>query len=117
MVSGRYTWTIDDVKAHLRKFNRDRAAVPIAYVEHNIDDAAEAKDEGQKVDQRFRIHFHSKRRRTIDPDGLYSKAAIDGLRQGGLLVDDSPRYVEAVSYSQEQSEVDETIIILEPVKE
>jgi len=65
------------------------------------------------MDQRVCIHYHSKRRRAIDPDGLYSKASTDGLRQGGLLIDDSAKYVKEVSYSQEVSEDEETIITIE----
>lgn len=64
------------------------------------------------MDQKCRIFVHSRRRRLADPDGISAKAAIDGLRLGGLLVDDSVRYVKSVSFSQELSEEDETIISL-----
>lgn len=47
-----------------------------------------------------RIHVHSKRVRLADADGISAKAAIDGAVYGGLLVDDSPQYVESVSFSQ-----------------
>lgn len=108
-------WTQEEYEQWQRQNNpRDnRVAVQAANVERNARHAATQTDAGQKVDSRVRIHFHSKRRRAIDPDGLYAKAAIDGLRQGGLLVDDSAKYVEAVSYSQESSDSDETIITIE----
>ncbi len=65
---------------------------------------------GSQLDKRVCIHFHSKRRRLADPDGVSCKAAIDGLVQGGILRDDSAHFVKEVSFSQEVSEVEETII-------
>jgi hypothetical protein len=73
-------------------------------------DGSASADTGEKVDTRFCVHFHSRRRRLTDPDGLYSKAALDGLVRGGILVDDSARFVKEVSFSQEVSEVEETVI-------
>jgi hypothetical protein len=63
------------------------------------------------LDQRVCIHIHSKRRRLTDPDGVSHKAAIDGLREGHLLEDDSPLYVKTVSFSQEITEASEETII------
>jgi len=59
---------------------------------------------------RFRINIHSRRGRLADSDGISAKAAIDGLVAGGILGDDSPAWVESVTYSQELSEIEETII-------
>lgn len=61
------------------------------------------------MDKKFRIHIHSKRKRLADPDGISGKAAIDGLREGGILPDDSAKFVSEVSFSQEIGE-DETLI-------
>lgn len=66
--------------------------------------------EGDKLDKRVCIHIHSRRRRLADPDGISCKAAIDGLAKGGLFVDDSAKYVKEVSFSQEKSSQEETII-------
>jgi hypothetical protein len=63
------------------------------------------------------IHIHSKRKRLTDADGVSAKAAIDGLVHGNLLQDDSSKFVKEVSYSQEQSKDEETIIELWEVKE
>ena len=104
-------WTEDELKDYLARDNR--VAVQTANVERNPKHEPAAEDESQKIYPRVCIRFHSKRRRSIDPDGLYSKAAIDGLREAGLLVDDSAKYVESVSYSQEISEIEETIITVE----
>jgi hypothetical protein len=104
-------WTQEEVDAHLRKFKGDnRVAVPVADLESDSSHAAKTADAGQKVDQKFRIHFHSRRRRFIDPDGLYSKSAIDGVREGGIFADDSAKYIEGISYSQELAEVEETVL-------
>lgn len=59
---------------------------------------------------RYRINIHSRRRRLTDADAICGKFAVDGLVLGGLLPDDSPEWVEAVSYSQEKADVDETVI-------
>ena len=50
-----------------------------------------------------------------DSDGASAKYAIDGLVLAGILVDDSPEYVENVSKSQEKvakNEPEETIITI-----
>ena len=64
------------------------------------------------------IHIHSKRKRLVDADAVSAKAAIDGLVHAGLLQDDSPQFVEGVSYSQEKTEKgepEETIITLQEI--
>lgn len=103
-------WTDEEYAKYLAAHHR--VAVPVADVERGVGDAAAAADAGEAVDSQFRIKFHSRRGRWIDSDGLYSKAAIDGLREGGILVDDSPRYVAGVEYSQEISKNEETVIEL-----
>lgn len=107
-------WTQEDYEKYLA--SKHCTAVSPANPQRDAGDGAPAKNDRQEVDTKFRIHFHSKRRRAIDPDGLYSKAAIDGLREGGLFVDDSAAYVEAVTYSQESAEDEETVIEVWEVK-
>lgn len=106
-------WTEDELANYLARYHR--APVPAAHVERHPVHAAQTKNARQGVDQKVCIRFHSKRRRLIDPDGLYSKAAIDGLTEGGLLIDDSAKNVASVSYSQEQSDVEETWITIETI--
>jgi Holliday junction resolvase RusA-like endonuclease len=69
-----------------------------------------AKVEATPLATRCNIHIHSKRKRLTDADGASAKAVIDGLVHGGLLQDDSSQFVKEVSYSQEQSKEEETII-------
>jgi Holliday junction resolvase RusA-like endonuclease len=76
------------------------------------------KTKGNKLDQKFRIHIHSKRRRLADPDGISAKAAIDGLAAGGIFPDDSAKFIANISFSQEVNKSEETIItITEILKE
>ena len=64
------------------------------------------------------IHVHSKRARLTDADSVSAKAAIDGIVHAGLLQDDSPEFVQSVSYSQEKTEKgepEETIITIKEI--
>ena len=89
---------------------QNRAADTASNLESDPKHGPPSKDVGEEVCSRVRIHVHSKRRRLCDPDGISAKWAIDGLVKGGLLRDDSAKYIEAVTFFQEHSEVDETII-------
>jgi hypothetical protein len=110
-------WTLEEYDFYLRTGQEPRyspfaadPALPTSNVESNADDGPKAADASKTMDKKFRVHFHSRRRRAIDPDGLYGKAALDGIVAGGILSDDSAKVVEAVTYSQEISEVEETVI-------
>jgi hypothetical protein len=46
-----------------------------------------------------------------DEDGRSIKAAVDGLREAGILEDDSPEFVKSISQSQELTTGDEETII------
>ena len=56
------------------------------------------------------IRVLSKRKRLADPDGISAKAVLDGITKAGILVDDSAEYVKEVTFSQEKSKEEETII-------
>jgi hypothetical protein len=47
-----------------------------------------------------------------DVDNISGKAAIDGLRRGGILKDDNLRYVKKVSYTEEAGNPESTTITL-----
>lgn len=64
------------------------------------------------MDKRFCINVHSKRKRLADSDGVSFKAALDGITKAGVFTDDSAKYIKKVSYTQETSEVEETIITI-----
>ncbi len=61
--------------------------------------------------QKCRVHVHSRTHRLSDEDGRSIKAAVDGLREAGLLDDDNPEIVTQVSQSQEFTTGDEETII------
>ena len=69
-----------------------------------------AKGKNKELDKRASIKVHSKRKRLADPDGISAKAIIDGLVLGGILQDDSAEFVSEVSFTQENSKTEETII-------
>jgi len=97
-------------KESRRAPRHNRIAVPVADVEPAHVHAGKAKDSDLGLHSRVRIQVHSRRRRLADSDGISAKAVVDGLRAGGLLVDDSARYVESVTYSQERANIEETVI-------
>ena len=93
--------------------SNDRATDTTADVEQAVSDAPLGKEKGARFDSPVRIHIHSIRKRTADPDGISAKAAIDGIVKGGLLEDDSAKHVEAVTYSQEKGSEEKTLITVE----
>jgi hypothetical protein len=106
-------WTEEEYAIYIasrKATGKVSSAISAAHLERDAVHGPPSTDGSQKVDKKFHINVHSKRRRLIDPDGLYAKAAIDGLTEGGILVDDSAMVVAAVTYSQEKSKVEETII-------
>ena len=107
-------WTQEDYENYLA--SKNNAAVSSANVEPAKRAAAKKTHVRQAVHPRVSITVHSKRRRPVDPDGISAKAAIDGLVRGGILEDDSPTFVEAVTYSQERAAIEETIIEVWEVK-
>lgn len=73
----------------------------------------------QKINPPVSIHIHSRRHRETDSDGVCAKWAIDSLVASGLLPDDSPKYVRAVTFSQEKiptGAVETTSITIKEVK-
>ena len=97
----------------------DRSSVPAPNMERASRNAPVEKKKGAGLatfsGKRVRIVLLSRRNRLCDADGISAKAAIDGLVHCGVLENDSPEFVESVSYSQEKSDIEETIITIEEV--
>jgi len=89
---------------------RDYTPLSLADLESFIVHESLSTGEFKEMAPQCRIHIHSKRKRLTDADGISAKAAIDGLVHGGLLQDDSPQFVQEVSYSQNKAKEEETII-------
>lgn len=110
-------WTEEEFAIYNAKIKAEvNPAVSPADVESNPKHGSPAKNVDKEIHSRFRIHVHSRRRRLCDPDGVCAKAAIDGLVAGGLLADDSAKYIDSVTFSQEKSDVEETIIEIESIE-
>lgn len=90
--------------------SQNRAAVQAPHVEPNPGHAAAAANVCKKAHPRYRVEVHSRRRRCTDADAVSAKWALDGLVAGGILPDDSPEWIESVSFSQEISDTEQTII-------
>jgi hypothetical protein len=69
-----------------------------------------AKGKGAELDKRASIRVYSKRNRLTDPDGISAKAVIDGLVIAGVFPDDNSKFIKEVSYCQEISAIEETVI-------
>jgi len=93
--------------------NDDRTTDCIANLEPVISDAPLAAEETPRFNTPVRVHFHSIRKRLADVDGISGKAALDGIVIAGILRDDSPGFVEQVTYSQEKGSEEKTIITIE----
>lgn len=57
------------------------------------------------------IHINSRTHRLADPDGRSCKAVVDGLREAGLLEDDSAKFITEIKQTQEITKGDEETII------
>ena len=80
-------------------------------MESAFSNGALAKKEGERLDKRCSISVFSRTKRLADEDGRSSKAAIDGLREAGVLENDNPKFVKKVEQSQEITTEDEETII------
>ena len=107
-------WTESEYENYIARGRKAKAAVDaavsIANVESSLDLPIKKKAPSETAGPRFRIHVHSKRHRLTDPDATCAKWAIDGLVQGGIIPDDSAKYIKEISYSQEKSATEETVI-------
>lgn len=92
---------------------RNTASVFPSNVESPIIDDLLATERSARHNTPCHIHVHSKRKKLVDADGVSAKAAIDGLVLAGILRDDNPECVKEVSFSQEKSDKDETVITIE----
>ncbi len=94
---------------------RAALALPVAILEQCAVDAVKQKNEVQAFNTPVNINIHSKRKRECDPDGISAKWAIDSLVNNGLLINDSAKHVKSITYTQEKSDIEETIITIEEV--
>lgn len=112
-------WTEEEYAEWLRENRRSTAinpAVPTAHVERDPGHESPRADEAQEVHPRFRIRIHHRSRRLADATGRSHKAAVDGIVRGGILRDDSPRFLAEIVETYEKAGVDETVITVESIE-
>lgn len=111
--------SIEELPEQHRKQAREKinsennTSVPAPNLESHVINPVKKKNETEEVVKKVCIHVHSKRKRLADIDGICAKHVIDGLVDGGILIDDSPKYVKEVTFSQEKrkkGEGEETVI-------
>ena len=95
--------------------DNDRAADTAANMEQVVCDAPLGTKEVPRFDTPVCVSFHSVRKRLADIDGISGKAALDGLVLGGVLQDDSPKFVQEIKHTQEKGRQEKTIITIEQI--
>lgn len=74
------------------------APLPRALTEPHPKHGSQAKDSGEapRPPSRYRVCITSFRCRLLDPDNLFVKWVVDGLRYSRVIPDDSPDHIELV---------------------
>ena len=111
-------WTEEQLNDYLRRFAKWGGAVEtavdaafsLANLEPDSKPISKRPDESKNLCPRYRVHIHSRRHRLTDTDAICAKNAIDGLVRGGILKDDTAATVESLTFTQEKSETEETLI-------
>jgi len=92
--------------------NKDNLAISSAYMESIACNGALAKILIKTKDKKACIHVHSCRHRLADPDGISIKYALDGIVETGILRGDDDKFIKEISFSQEKSKEEKTIITI-----
>lgn len=92
--------------------DNSNTAIPTTNMEQNSSNASLGKEKTARFNSPVNITVHSIRARLADPDGISAKAAIDGLVNAGILLDDSPKFVKQVIFTQEKGAEEKTIITI-----
>lgn len=112
-------WSGNERICNACKKARGETSVPAPNVERPVRNAPLEKKKSSGLDsfgnRRVRVRVHSRRHRLCDSDGISGKAVLDGLVRRGVLEDDSPEFVEQVTFTQEKSIIEETVITLEEI--
>jgi len=102
------------VDAAIRKEDQEkadrRARLSAANVEPDSSDGPAPVLETQEVPKAAHLRVHSIRKRLGDCDGVSVKAVLDGCTKAGLIPDDGPEYIEAVTFTQEKGKEEKTIL-------
>ena len=80
-------------------------------------DESLGKGKGAPLDTPVHIVCHTKGKRLGDCDGRSIKAVLDAIVTSGILPTDSAESVTQVSFTQEYSDEDQTIITIKAIRE
>ena len=112
---------LDDCSPALKKRiedairTQDNPPVPATNVEPGAVHGPLAKGKDAYFDSQVDIHFHSIRKRLVDPDGLVGKYCIDAVVRAGILKDDTSAQVRYVTFSQEKGDPEKTVIVIKEI--
>ncbi|GAG04490.1 unnamed protein product [marine sediment metagenome] len=87
--------------------NNNKLALPVANLELIARRKSLEKNGYSQMDSQCNILVHSLRYKLCDSDGISAKAVIDALVLSGVLIDDSPKEVKKVTFSQEKISKDQ----------
>lgn len=96
-----------------KAFARRSAPISLADLKQGSGHALATATYPIKIDRPCRVHFHSKRHRLTDLDGLCGKYILDSIVTAGVLPDDRASIITQVSHTQERIAKDqkqETIV-------
>jgi len=91
---------------------KDRFTVQASNLESAISNGPVAKKKSPKCNKIFSVSVHHRTNRLADSDGRSIKAALDACVLGGLLPDDSPKFLPQIpGQTQERTSGKEETII------
>ena len=94
-------WTPEELERLQRKNSvRDNNSIRASDVEQNSLDEQAGQNQDNQVSQKYRINVHRYSAKLCDPDNIASKWSIDALEQAGIIPEDSPEHITAVTFEQ-----------------
>lgn len=97
-----------------RQLAGDRVPGKTPDVEHGPRHALEGKKEAPRCNGPVDIRVLQRRHKLCDPEGACFKYVLDSLVDCGVLRSDDAESIREVSFTQEKSETEETIITITP---
>lgn len=98
----------------------DRLRLAPSNVERGVGFEATKEVGAEALRKKVGLHFHSRRYRSVDPDGFCAKWVIDSLIACGVLRGDGPEDIAGVYFTQERiprSEREQTVLTISSLPE
>ena len=94
-------WTLEQYKEFRRSGRApNNTAVRATDMEQNPVNELARTTQDKKVSEKYRINVHRYSAKLCDPDNIASKWSVDALELAGIIPEDSPEYIEAVTFQQ-----------------